>query len=121
VKALAGGIPRAFANHQTTEGAAYREVVRAKLERLGTLPKDARPVLREWGRIAVELDLLGRRLDAQRALKRPRKLELRRLGSESRKLRIQMLLMERRLDDLAAARGNGHDLARHLANGGSPQ
>jgi hypothetical protein len=103
VKALAGRIPRCFANHQTPEGAAYREVVRAKLERLGTLPKDARPVLREWGRLAVELDRLGQRLDYVRSMKQPRKAELRRLQSESRKCRVQLLMYERRLDELAAA------------------
>ena len=103
MNALPTRIPRAFANHRTKVGAAYRLIVQAKLARLGTLPADARPVLREWGRLACELELLGERLDAVRALKQPRRAELRRLQSESRKCRVQLLMYERRLDELAAA------------------
>jgi len=57
MNALPTRIPRAFANHRTKVGAAYRLIVQAKLARLGTLPADARPVLRDSGRLAVELDL----------------------------------------------------------------
>ncbi len=116
MKGLAGRIPRAFRNHQTPEGYRYREAVVAKLARLGPLPADARPVLKEWGRVVVELELLGHRLEAVRAMQRPRRIELRRLGSEARKLRVQLLMYERRLDELAPAH-NGHgDLARRLAS-----
>lgn len=66
-------------------GAAYRLIVQAKLTCLGTLRADARPVLWGWGRLACELELLGARLDAVRAMKQPRKAELRRLECESRK------------------------------------
>jgi len=109
VNALPTRIPRAFANHRTPEGAAYRLYCQGKLARLGPLPDDARPLLREAGRITVELDLLGRRRDAIRAFKKPRKLELRQLGSESRKLRVQLLMLERRLDDMAAASPAPHE------------
>jgi hypothetical protein len=103
MNALPTRIPRAFANHRTPEGAAYRLYCQGKLARLGPLPKDAMPLLREAGRITVELDLIGRRRDMIRAFKKPRKQELHRLGSESRKLRVQLLMLERRLDEVAAA------------------
>src|SRR5258708_5880432 len=103
MRALVGAIPRAYKDHRTLVARNYREIIEAKLARLGTLPADARPVLREWGRLACELELLGERLDAMRAMKQPRKAELRRLQSESRKCRVQLLMYERRLDELAAA------------------
>jgi hypothetical protein len=40
-------------------------------------------------------------------MRRPRRAELRRLGSEARKLRVQLLLLERRLEELAG-NGDGH-------------
>jgi len=86
VRALAGRIPRAFKSHRSPEGAAYGEVCRAKLQRLGALPKDAMPLLREFGRLTVELDRISRRRDEIFAFKKPRKAELRRLGSEQLKL-----------------------------------
>jgi hypothetical protein len=103
MNALAGRIPRVYKDHRTKVALQYREYVEAKIQRLGTLPADAKPVLREWGRLACELDLLGQRLDAMRSLKQPRRTELRRLQSESRKCRVQLLMYERRLDELAAA------------------
>ncbi len=103
MNALAGRIPRCYRDHRTLVARNYREIVEAKLERLGTLPRDARPVLREWGRVSMELEQLGERLDAMRALKQPRREQVRRLQSESRKLRVQLLMLERRLDDMAAA------------------
>ena len=83
MNALPTRIPRAFANHRTPEGAAYRLYCQSKLARLGPLPPDALPLLREAGRITVELDLIGRRRDMIRSFTKPRKQELHRLGSES--------------------------------------
>jgi hypothetical protein len=107
MRALRGGIPRAYANHKTPQGWAYSAYARAKLARLGPLPRDAMPTLREAARVAIELELLGHRQDALRAMRRPRRAELRRLGSEARKMRVQLLLLERRLEEVAA-NGNGH-------------
>lgn len=65
--------------------------------------------MREWGRVSMELEQLGERLDALRAMKQPRREQVRRLQSESRKLRVQLLMLERRLDDLAAAATPRHE------------
>jgi hypothetical protein len=100
-RATVGAIPRVYRDHRTRLAQQYRSYVKAKLASLGSLPLDAHPTLREWGRVAVELDLLGQRLDHARALKKPRKIELHRLGSEARKLRVQLLMLERRLDERA--------------------
>jgi hypothetical protein len=109
VRALVGAIPRAYRDHRTLVARNYREIVAAKLARLGTLPRDSWPTLREWGRVSMELEQLGERLDAMRALKQPRRVEVRRLQSESRKLRVQLLMLERRLDDMAAASPAPHE------------
>jgi len=115
MRALAGAIPRGYRDHRTLIARSYREIIEAKLQRLGTLPADARVVLREWGRVSMDLDLLGQRLDAVRSMKQPRRAELQRLRSESRKLRVQLLMLERRLDELAAMTPAHPDLAKQLA------
>jgi hypothetical protein len=114
MRALVGAIPRCYRDHRSKVALDYRTLVEAKLERLGQLPKDASPVLREWGRVSMDLGLIGQRLDAVRGMKQPRKAELRRLQSESRKLRVQLLMLERRLDEMAAANPGHPDLARQI-------
>ncbi len=108
MRALRGGIPRAFKNQRSPKGYAYRAYCQAKLQRLGALPWDARPLLREAGRIVVELEALGWRRDELLAWRRAPKAELRRLGSEARKLRVQLLLLEARLDAIAAGGRGAH-------------
>ena len=76
--ALAGGIPRAFKFHKTPEGAAYLSYVRAKLELLGRLPEDARPLLGEAGLLVIDLARFRREIEAAVARKRlkvPRRLD----------------------------------------------
>ncbi len=97
MRALVGAIPRCYRDHRSKVALDYRTLVEAKLERLGQLPKDASPVLRDV-----------------RGMKQPRKAELRRLQSESRKLRVQLLMLERRLDEMAAANPRHTDLARQI-------
>jgi hypothetical protein len=102
MKALAGRIPRAFKNHKTPEGAAYRDYVRALLRRLGgSLPDDARVTLREAGRLAVELQSMGRDLEAARARRRRR--DVHRLRRAMVPARTQLIRLEERLEQLAAA------------------
>jgi hypothetical protein len=117
MNALQGRIPRVYKDHRTKVALQYREYVEAKMERLGQLPKDARPVLREWGRVAVELDLIGQRLDTVRGFAKPRRAEVQRLRSESRKLRVQLLMLERRLDELALSNAPHPDIAAQYRNG----
>ena len=101
-RALAGRIPRAFKSHKTPDGAAYGTYVRAKLERLGPLPDDARPLLREAGRLVIDLDRLRRDLEA--AVARKHRSEARRIDRRLVPMRTQLLTLEARLEELA--RGN---------------
>lgn len=95
------GVPRAFANHKTPEGAAYRTYVTAILARL-TLPADAMTTLREAGRLAVELQCAGAELEAERRGHKARRV-IARLRRQMVTMRTQLLTMERRLEELAAS------------------
>ena len=66
---LAGGIPRGVPNHRSLDGVRYRSYCRAKAERLfaGTVSADAKVLLGEAGRAAVDLE----RLDAEREQPQP--------------------------------------------------
>lgn len=117
-------IPRAFADHRTAAGYAYRVYITGLLARLGSLPPDASPTLREAGRLAVELEAMGRELDAARGrptsargdskLDQRARRDVARLRRQMVSMRGQLLAMERRLEELAT--GNGHgDLALKFA------
>lgn len=73
MRALRGGIPRAFRSHRTPHGAAYGAYCRAKLARLGELPADALPTLREAGVVTVELIRLHRDGENPRLSRRDRR------------------------------------------------
>jgi len=102
VRALAGGIPRGLKNHRTPEGFAFGTYVRAKLRRLGPLPADARPLLREAGRLMLDLERL--REEQDQALKRRRLTVARRIDRRLVPLRTQFLTIEARLEELAGRR-----------------
>jgi len=93
------GIPRAFANHRSRVGHAYRTYLEGILARLGPLPADARPTLRECGRLSVELEAMGLELEAARELHRRR--DVARLRRQMVPMRTQLLTLERRLEELA--------------------
>lgn len=101
-------IPRVFADHRTPEGHAYRVYVTALLRRIGPLPKDAMPTLREAGRIVVDLERLGQ--DRETARARNRKRDEARIGRRQFALREQLARLERRLGDLANGHTNGDPL-----------
>ena len=116
MRALAGGIPRAFVSHRTPEGAAYGRYARAKVVRLGPLPADGLPMLREAGIVVGELAKLHQETEAPRLSRRDRA----RLRRQAVILRSQLLMLERRLEELA--KSNGHallDLAAELARQGT--
>jgi len=97
-----GVIPRAFDDHRTPEGAAYRAYCGAIMARLGKLPPSAAPILREAGRLAVDLDAIGRELDAARKRKGPAaRKEVARLRRQATPMRTQLLKLEERLETLA--------------------
>ena len=107
---LVGRIPRAFKSHKNPEGWAYGAYVRAKLARLGPLPADARPTLREAGVMAVDLERLTRELLAART-----RQERRRLRRDAKTLRALLLAYERRLEELAGRHGSGPNIAEVMA------
>lgn len=111
-------IPRAYANHKTPEGAAYRAYVAGILERLGELPADALPTLREAGRLVVELAAMGRELEA--AQQRRARREISRLRRQLTPARTQLLTLERRLEELAAARPRSFSAALRAVGGNKP-
>jgi hypothetical protein len=102
MSALKGQIPRGIADHRTKDGRAYTRHVRALLSRLGSLPADARPTLREAGRCALELERLGLSLDE--AVARRRRRDASRCRRQLVTLRSQLLTLERRLEELAKMR-----------------
>ena len=105
LKSATGASPRAYKNHRTPEGFAYRSYLAAILKRLGPLSKDATPTLRELGRLAVELEAMGRELEEARRRKRRR--DMSRLRRQMVPMRTQLITLERRLEELAAGK-NGH-------------
>lgn len=112
MRALAGRVPRAFASHKTPEGAAYGRYARAKVKRLGSLPDDARPWLKEAGRLTVALDRLHAEEEAVCATlangagRRQREkllAQLARFDRRAGRLRSALEAAERRLEELASS------------------
>ncbi len=103
IRCKLGVIPRAFDDHRTPEGAGYRVYCGAILARLGKLHPSANPILREAGRLAIDLDAIGRELDAARRRngEKARK-EVARLRRRITPMRTQLLTLERRLEELAS-------------------
>ena len=102
MRRLAGGFLRTFANHRTPEGYAYREILRAKVEALGPLPKDARVTLREYGRLVLDMQRLHEEQD--RAVARGHVTMARRIAKRLTPMRTQLAAVEERLDGLAGRR-----------------
>jgi len=115
MRRLPSGVPRAWRNHKTPEGATYREYCQAIVQgfkRRGlSLPKEGMPTLKEAGMVVIELGRLHR--DAQSP--RRTQLERRRLRREVRGLRVQLVALERRLEEIAKSNGKTLDLATALA------
>lgn len=124
MRALTGGMPRAFKNHRTPEGRAYRAYIQAIQDRLGPLPADARRVLRDAGRLNRDLEAMGFELDTARELHRRR--DVARLRRQMVPMRTQLLALEHRLEELAQAGSNGRrdplaDVRRAVAEANRPQ
>jgi hypothetical protein len=83
--------------------------VTALLGRLGSLPADAFPTLREAGRLAVELEAMGRELETARARRRRR--DVARLRRQMVPTRTQLITLERRLEELAKTNAHNDPLA----------
>jgi hypothetical protein len=100
MRALKGGIPRAFRSHKTPEGAAYRRIVRAWQARFGDVPEHARPLLKAYGVAAVDLD--GLSLDLEQARSKARRRDAARIRRQMTILRTQLLRLDERLETLLA-------------------
>lgn len=94
--ALTGRIPRALPNHKTPEGYEYGRYLRGILARLGPMPKDARPILREAGLTMIDLMRCRQELETARA--RNRRKDIRRCQRELAQLRYTLMHLERRLE-----------------------
>ena len=104
MRALKGGIPRAFASHRSANGRAYAAVCAPWVDRFGgRVPADARPLLKQYGRLAgIEIDRLNAELDA--AVARRRLREARRLRRQLASMQRDMLAFERRLHEIVEER-----------------
>jgi hypothetical protein len=119
VRRLRRGIPRALRSHRGTDGVAYRAYTEALLVRLGgKLDRAAMATLREAGLVDLELIRTAGELEKVRA-KTNRRREERRLRRVAASLRGQLMALERRLEEIAAAQRNGHGrtLAEQLTGG----
>lgn len=96
MRGLTGRIPRALRNDKTPEGYAYGKYLRGILARLGPLPPDARPLLREVGLVVV--DLMRTRQELETARARNRRKDIRRYNRELAQLRYTLMHLERRLE-----------------------
>lgn len=119
-----GQIPRAFKNHRNPKGYAYRTYLEGILTRLGPLPADARPTLREAGRLTVDLEAMGFELDTARELHRRR--DVARLRRQMASARAQLMKLERRLEEFAnhgshARRDPLADVRRAVEEANRPQ
>ncbi len=96
--ALKGRIPRVLRNHRSKEGLEYGQYCRGTIDRLGPLPKDARPILREAG--LVSIDLMRARWNLEKLRLRPRKNQraIQRQAKEIHQLRLVLMHLERRLE-----------------------
>lgn len=100
MRALAGGILRAFKNHKSPEGAAYRRYWRGWAARFGgSVPSDVREDLRQAALIAAR-DLPRLNADLERARGKRRNSLERKVKS----FRVSLVMFERQI----AARVNGH-------------
>ena len=115
MRALRGGIPRAFKSHKTPEGEAYGDYCRALLARVGTLPRSAMPTLKAAGHLVVELDRLTTDLDTARQGRRKR--DQNRIRRAMVIARTQLLNVEKRLEELAKTRPRGSFAAAVRAEG----
>ena len=106
MRALVGGIPRAFPNHKTSAGRLYGDRVRAIQERLGPLPADARPLLRDVGVLNWQLDLLGAELAAacdRAGRPRTNRADREAARRDARRCRREMFRMRRELQTAIAS------------------
>lgn len=100
---LKDGIPPALGDHRTKTGRTYGAAVRAVYAQFPNLPPCARVLVKEYGRVVVELDQNGPA--QERALARRRLTEARKLRREAKVLRFLLLKVYGQIERLAGAAG----------------
>lgn len=113
MRSLKGGIPRGYSDHRRPEARAYASYLRALVTRFGELPPDVTPLVREAGRLAVDLERLALALEAAVAARRRR--DQARIRRQRTIALSQLLTLEQRLEErLARSRPKVSRLADHL-------
>lgn len=121
MSSLRHGIPRGFQNHRTRNGGIYRAYCRGIVERHGggPLPADVLPLLREAGRLAVDLERLAAALET--AITARRRRDQARIRRQQTISRTQLLTFEQRLEERLAGRVRpGSSLLELLAAADTP-
>lgn len=121
MRRLAGGIPRSYGDHRTKAALRYRAVIRDKVEALGPLPSDARVILREYGRLVMDMQELHAEQDRARA--RGHVTVARRIAKRLTPMRTQLAAIEERLDALGGRRNGTPSTPAELLgrmDGGTP-
>ena len=99
MRVLKGSVPRAYKDHRRREAKRYAEVVSDLVERLGKVPKCARPLMNEYGRLTMTLEFLNDEHD--RAIGLRRLSDARRLRRELKVSRFLLLKLQNRIEYLA--------------------
>ena len=108
-KPLRGRIPRGLADHRTKAGKLYTGYVRGLLGSLGPLPPGCEPMLKQAGRLMLEIASMENELD--KLMERRRLTSARRIRRSLTGARVLLVRTEERLEAIAAAhqskRANG--------------
>lgn len=119
MSSLSRGIPSAFPDHRSGPGRLYMAIcVPIAAAFGGTVPPHARPLLKAYGRLGVDVDRVNAELEA--ALGRRRMRDARRFRRQLAGMNRDLLTFTARLEELARApRRPGGSLSDFLARGGN--
>src|SRR5262245_31208253 len=115
MRALSGGIPRISKDHRRAELHAYRAYALATVARFwpdGRIPSSARPLLKEAGRIVLELDRLAS--DFERARGANRRRDANRIRRQQQGQRLALLRLEDAMQQQAGSAGTFADAHARL-------
>lgn len=102
MSSLQHGIPAAFADHRSGPGRLYMAVCQPIARAFGgTVPPEARPLLKAYGRLAVDVDRVNVELEA--ALTRRRLRDVRRYRRQLAGMNRDLLTFTARLEELVRA------------------
>lgn len=112
---LRHGIARAFEDHRSGSGRQYVAVCKPIADRFGgTVPPDARQLLKAYGRLALDIDRVHGELE--HALTRRRMKDVRRYRRQLAGMNRDLLAFTARLEEQAAAVRKARPIADYFAN-----